>query len=102
MNGIPRHAIVILLLGLVFLAPVFELFDHSQDLDQGTDLVFVLLCAFVSMGLFILCTRIIGFLFRLLLIATIPLDTFIPFHNRPLEVEIFPPESRALLGSFRI
>ena len=102
MCGIPRHAILILLLGLVLLAPVFELFDHTQDLEQGTDLVLVLLSAFVSMGLFILCKKIVCLLFRLLLIATVPADTFIPFRNRSIQVEVSPPESLALLGSLRI
>ena len=102
MNRVPRHLILILLLGVVLLAPVFELFDQSEDLEQGTDFVLVLLSAFVSMGLFTLCKRIVCFLFRLLLIATVPTDTVIPFHNRSIEVEISPPKSLVLLGSLRI
>ena len=52
-----RHIIIIVVLALVMLAPAFELFDESQDLDQGTDFVFVLLLGFVAIGLIILSKR---------------------------------------------
>ena len=102
MHGIPRHAILILLLGVALLAPLFEFFDQGQDLEQGSDFVLVLLSVFVSMGLFVLCTRIVTFLFRLLVIALIPADTVNRFPNRSIEVEVSPPERLMMLGSLRI
>ena len=102
MRGIPQHVIVILLLGFVLLAPLFEIFDQSQDIEQGTDFVLVLLCAFVSIGLFILCKTFVCVLVHLLLIATVPADAFILLRNRSLEVEISPPKSLVLLGSLRV
>ena len=104
MHRLPRHLIRIFLLGLlgvVLLAPLFECFDQSQDLEQGTDLVLVILSLFVSTGLFILCRRIVCFVFRLLLVATIPADAFVPL-NRSIQVEVFPPECLMTLGSLRI
>ena len=105
MYRLTRHLVLILLLGLlgvVLLAPLFECFDQSKDLEQGTDVVFVILSVFVSTGLFILCKRIACLPFRSLFIATVSADTLIPFSNRPLEVEISPPESLVVLGSLRI
>ena len=105
MHRLPRHLILILLLGLlgvVLLAPLFECFDQSQDLEQGTDLVLVIFSVFVSTGLFILCKRMVCFLFRLLLIATIPADAFASLPNRSIQVEVSPPEYLMTLGSLRI
>ena len=102
MQEIRRHPILILLVGVVLLAPAFEFFDQSQDLDQGTDLVLVLISAFASIGLFIICTRMICFLFRLWLIATIPIDALFPVPNRSIRVEVPPPECLITLGSLRI
>ena len=102
MHGIPRHAILILLLGVALLAPMFEFFDQGQDLEQGSDFVLVLLSVFVSTGLFVLCTRIVTFLFRLLVIALIPADTVNRFPNRSIEVEVSPPERLMMLGSLLI
>ena len=101
MHGKLRHPILILLLAIVLLAPVFEFFDQSQDMEQGTDLVLVLLCAFVSIGLFILCKRMIHFLFQLF-IAAIPADALLPFRNRSVRIDVSPPECLVLRGSLRI
>ena len=102
MYRIARLTVIIFLLGLVLLAPAFELFDGGQDLDHGTDIVLLLLCVFMSMGLFTICKRIVSLLFRLLLIATVSAGRFIFFPNPSIQVEISPPENVVLLGSLRI
>jgi drug/metabolite transporter (DMT)-like permease len=102
MHGIRRRPVLILLVGLVLFAPLFEVFDRSADVEQGTDLVLVLLSAFVSIGLFVICKRMIGLLFWLFLIAKIPVDASPLFPNRSVRPEISPPECLILLGCLRI
>ena len=101
MHRIPRHPILILLLAIVLLAPVFEFFDQSQDVDEGADLVLVFLSAFASIGLFILCKRMIYFLLQVFT-AAIPAYALLPFRNRSVRIDVSPPECLALLGSLRI
>lgn len=102
MRGVRRHPILILLVALVLFAPVFEFFDNTQDVDEGTDLVLVLLSAFASTGLFVICQRILCFLVGLFLVETIPADTLLPYPNPSIRVEVSPPESLMQLGSLRI
>ena len=94
--------IIVLVLGLVLLAPVFELFDDGKDVEQGTDFVLMLLCIFVSIGLFTLCRRLVSLLFQLSAIARVaePASSYPP--NQPIQVAVSPPECLLLLGSLRI
>ena len=96
------RSVLILVLGLVLLAPLFELFDDSKDVEQGTDFVLILLSIFVSIGLFTLCRRLVSLFFQLFVIATIaePASGFPP--DQAIQVAVSPPESLAALGSFRI
>jgi hypothetical protein len=84
------HIIIIIVLGLVMLAPAFELFDQSQDLDQGTDFVFVLLLGFVSIGLIILSKRIplLWIVVRRILAGCMQSGLLLP--RRPVRFEISP------------
>ena len=101
MHQVRRHPIVIVLLGLVLLAPLFEFFDQSQDLEQGSDLVLVLLSVFASAGLFLLCKPVVSILVRSLL-AGIPAEASLPLLDQSIRVEVSPPECLILLGSLRI
>ena len=102
MRRLPRHLILILVLGVILLAPLFEFFDEGQDLEQGTDFVLVLLATFMSTGLFVLCKRMFAFVVRVLVLETIPADPLVIFSNRSIRVEISPPECPAMLGTLRI
>ena len=101
MRELLRHPIIVLLIGFVLLAPLFEAFDNSQDLVQRTDFL-VLLCVFVFTGLFILCKRTVTFLFQVLVIALAPFVALTPYRNRSIRVEVSPPESLMALGGLRI
>ena len=97
-----RRKTILIVLGVVLFAPLFESFDRSQDMEQGTDLVLALLCVFVSVGLFTVCKRIISFVLELLVTGTIPTDIQIHFSSRSIQVEILPPEHPILPGTLRI
>src|SRR5881296_2920145 len=99
---IARGPILIILLAVVLLAPLFEFFDQSDDMEQGNDFVLALLCVFVATSLFLLCRRVIAFLFRLFLIATNSPASVVSVANRLIEAAASPPESLLLLGSLRI
>lgn len=90
MFRVQRHIIIIALLAVVMLAPAFELFDQSDDLDQGTDFVFVLLLGFVSIGLIILCKGVTTLLLgmRRVLIGCLKREIALP--RRPVRFEISP------------
>ena len=94
--------ILILVLGLVLLAPVFELFDDSNDVEQGTDFVLMFLAVFVSIGLFTLCRRLVSVLFQLFIIAKLAEPAPGPLADESIRVAVSPPESLALLCSLRI
>ena len=94
--------ILILVLGLVLLAPVFELFDDSNDVEQGTDFVLVLLSLFVSIGLFILLRQLVSLLFQLFIIAKVAGSPSHSLADTPIQVAVSPPELLALIGSLRI
>ena len=94
--------LLVLLLGLVLLAPVFELFDDGKDVEQGTDFVLMFLAIFVSIGLFTLCTRLVSVLFQLFIIAKVAETASGLLADESLKVAVSPPESLALLGSLRI
>src|SRR5437870_565326 len=94
--------IIVLVLGLVLLAPVFELFDDGKDVEQGTDFVLMLLCIFVSIGLFTLCRRLVSLLFQLFIIAKVAEGVSGSLPNQPIQVAVSPPKSLAALGSLRI
>jgi hypothetical protein len=85
-----RHLIIIIVLALVMLAPAFELFDESQDLDQGTDFVFVLLLGFVSIGLIILCKSVLTLLLGLERVFVGCLKLGFPLPRRTIRFEISP------------
>ena len=105
MRRAPRHLILILLLGLagvLLVAPIFECFDESNDLEQGTDIVLLVVSLFVATGLFILCRSIAHLIVGLPRGATVPADTAVLFLNRSIQVEISPPKVLALLGGLRI
>lgn len=102
MHQVRQHPILILLIGFVLFAPLFEFFDNSQDVDEGTDLVLVLLSAFVSTGLFVICKSIAYFFVRLFFVQTIPADALVPLSNPSVRVDGSPPECFMLLGSLRI
>ena len=102
MSALLRQLALILFIGVVVLAPTFEFFDEGQDLEQGTDLVLVLLSLFTAAGLFMLCKTVICILVRLS-VATIPAaDAPLPLLNRSIGVDVSPPESLIVLGSLRI
>jgi len=88
-------------LALVVLAPTFELFDEGKDLEQGTDLILMLLSIFTAIGLFIVCKRILSFLCLSLCTAIIPTDVA-AFANRAIQVEVSPPELSELFCNLRI
>ena len=94
--------IIVLVLGFVLLAPVFELFDDGKDVEQGTDFVLMLLCIFVSIGLFTLCRRLVSLLFQLFIIAKVAEYVSGSLPNQPIQVAVSPPKSLAALGSLRI
>ena len=96
------RSVLILVLGLVLLAPVFELFDDSNDVEQGTDFVLMLLSLFVSIGLFILLRQLVSLLFQLFIIAKVAEQDLGSLLNQSIQVPVSPPESLALLGSLRI
>ena len=100
-----RNPIVIVLLAVVVLAPLFELFDESGDMDQGNDFVLALLAAFMAIGLFLICRGVIDLLFRLFRLPVIgtTLQICIFFVGiRRIRPTASPPESFLLLGSLRI
>ena len=102
MRRVARNPILIVLLALVLLAPLFELFDESRDMEQGNDFVLAILCVFVSAGLFLLCRRLLSVLFQLFLTARVsPIKVF-QAANRSIEATPSPPESLLLLNSLRI
>ena len=102
MSGISRQTILIFVLGVVVIAPLLESFDRSDDLEHGTDLVLVLLCTFVSIGLFTVCKRIISSVLRFSLIEIIAGDSAVLFSNRPIQVEIPPPRFPMPIDILRI
>src|SRR2546425_2672545 len=97
-----RSPILIILLAAVLLAPLFEFFDQSGDMEQGNDFVLALLWVFVATSLFLLCRRVIAFLFRLFLIAINSPASVVSLANRSIEATASPPESLLLLSSLRI
>ena len=99
---VTRSPILIILLAVVLLAPLFEFFDQSGDMEQGNDFVLALLCIFVATSLFLLCRRVIAFLFRLFLIAVSAPASVVPMANRSIETTASPPGSLLLLSSLRI
>ena len=102
MHRTALRPILVLLLGFVLLAPIFELFDDSKDVEQGTDFVLMLLCVFISIGLFTLCRRLVSRLFHLFIIAKVPERHSGSLPYRSVQVAVYPPESLAVLGSLRI
>src|SRR5947208_10915560 len=94
-----RSRILIILLAVVLLAPLFEFFDQSGDMEQGNDFVLALLCVFMATSLFLLCRRVLAFLFRLFIIAAKPPASVVPaVANRSIDASDSPPESLLLLG----
>ncbi len=102
MHRAALRPILILLLGFVLVVPLFEFFDDSEDVEQGTDFVLMLLCVFVAVGLFTLCRRLVSRFFQLLIIAKVPERASGSLPTRSIRVADAPPESLALLGSLRI
>ena len=99
---ITRNPILIILLAVVRLAPLFEFFDQSGDMEQGNDFVLALLCIFVATSLFLLCRSVIAYLFRLFLIGINSPASVVPMADRSIEATASPPESLLLLSSLRI
>src|SRR5437016_4428547 len=99
---ITRNPILIILLAVVLLAPLFEFFDQSGDMEQGNDFVLALLCVFVATSLFLLCKSAIAFLFRFFLIGANSPASVVVVANRSIDASASPPESLLLLGSLRI
>jgi hypothetical protein len=98
-----RNRILIVVLAIVLLAPLFEVFDHSADMEQGNDFVLALLFMFVATSLFLLCKRMVSFLFRLsFMAATISPVSVRHAANRSIEASASPPQSFLSLGSLRI
>ena len=102
MQRIIRNPIVLLLLAVVLLAPLFELFDRSDDMEQGSDFVLALLCVFIATGLFLLCRNVISLLFRLVRIAIISTTPVLHWAKRSTEPTTSPPALLLLLGILRI
>ena len=102
MRRLTRNPIVIVLLAVVLLAPLFEVFDQSGDMEQGNDFVLALLCVFTASSLFLLCKRVVSFLLRSLREITISPSAGMLVAWRMIEVTVSPPESLLLLGSLRI
>ena len=100
--AITRNPILIILLAVVLLAPLFEFFDQSGDMEQGNDFVLALLCIFVATSLFLLCGSVIAYLFRLFLIGINSPPSVVSMANRSIEATASPPESLLLLSSLRI
>ena len=102
MARIVRQTILFLILGVVLFGPLFEAFDSTNDLEQGTDIVLVLLATFVSIALFTVCKRIILAALRFLFIDAVASYSAVLLSNRSTQVEILPPRSTILLASLRI
>jgi hypothetical protein len=102
MFGIRRQVILLVLLGVVLLAPLFEFVDNSNDLEQGTDLVFVFLAAFVSIGLFTLCKRTVLFLRSRLPERIVICLSVVFLLKRLIQFDILPSESPPVMGNLRI
>jgi hypothetical protein len=102
MRRIPRNLILIGLLAIVLLAPLFEFFDQTPDLDQNSDLVRALLCIFAGTSLCLICRRVMSFLPRLFRMTTIPPVSAVRPALRTVDAAISPPEPLSLLGSLRI
>lgn len=103
MRRIARNLILVVLLAVVLFAPLFEIFDQSGDMDQGSDFVLTLLCVFMATGLFLLCRTIISFLFRFGRIVTIHIPSqVLRWTTRPTEAAPSPPSSLLSFGSLRI
>ena len=102
MQRIIQNPIVLLVLAVVLLAPLFEVFDRSDDMEQGSDFVLALLCVFMATGLFLLCRNVISLLFRLVRIAIISTTLVHHWANRSTEATPSPPASLLLLGILRI
>ena len=101
MNSIRRHPVIILLLGVVLLAPFYELIDQGRDMEQGSDLVLTLLWMFMVAGQFWLCKRVICVLARGVL-SIIAADTSLSARHRSIRIDVSPPECLRLIGSLRI
>ena|SRR5206468_7953611 len=102
MARVRRNRILIVLLAVVLLAPLFELFDESDDIEQGNDFVLALLCVFVATSLFLLCRRLIAFLFSLIQITTISPVSVLHAPTRSVDATASPPESLLVLTALRI
>jgi hypothetical protein len=102
MRRSPRSLILIALLAIVLLAPLFEFFDQTPDLDQNSDLVRDLLCTFVGITLCLLCRRLISFLPRLFRITLTPPVFDLETAIRAIEATVSPPECFLLLHTLRI
>jgi hypothetical protein len=102
MRRSPRNLILIALLAIVLLAPLFEFFDQTPDLDQNSDLVRDLLCIFVGVTLCLLCRRLISFLPWLFRITLIPPVSEVDTGIRTIEAAVSPPEFFLLLRTLRI
>ena len=102
MARVRRNRILIVLLAVVLLAPLFELFDESDDIEQGNDFVLALLCVFVATSLFWLCRRLIAFLFSLIQITTISPVPVLHGPARSVDATASPPESLLVLTALRI
>src|SRR5262245_26052430 len=102
MQRLIRNPIVLLLLAVVLFAPLFEVFDRSDDVEQGSDFVLALLCAFMATGLFLLCRRVMAVLLRLFRIPRISAPSELYWTTRSTEATTSPPELFRLLGTLRI
>jgi hypothetical protein len=102
MRRLIRNPIVIVLVALVLLAPLFEFFDRSGDMEQGNDFVLALLCAVTAASLFLLCRRVVSFLLRSFRETTGSPTAGKSVASRTIEVTASPPESLLLFGSLRI
>jgi hypothetical protein len=102
MRRSPRNLILIVLLAIVLLAPLFEFFDQTPDLDQNSDLVRALLCIFVGTSLCLICRRVISFLPRLFRMTVIPPVSAVRTVIRTIEPTVSPPEPFSLLSTLRI
>ena len=97
-----RHSVLIVLLGVVLLAPLFECFDDGRDMEQGNDIVLGLVCLFATVTLFVLSGRMIASLFRLLSIASISPIRSLRFIERFIEAQGSPPGPFLPINNLRI
>jgi hypothetical protein len=91
-----------LFISIVIFLPLFEMLDHSEDLQQGTDIVQAVLFALTFGTLAVLLTNIAVILFRSLKISTIVPRRTLAVRQHFTRVEPSPPKLFVALCTIRI